>query len=360
VSAVKVVTYASVASLPQHWRDLFQAREANQQFDQTLSWFTAFEAHALPGDERVQFVCAEGKDGAPIACLPLRRRVSSAGLPTGHAHSLASYYTSLFAPVVAANAAAVRPALAAIARVCDVVRIEPLATEDPLTGEVEAALRSGGFVTQRYFKFGNWYLEVAGRTYDQYFGSLSSQVRNTVVRKEKKFRADKTTRVEIVTDPADLPRAIAAYENVYASSWKTAEPFPHFVPEMMKAMASRGWLRLGVAWLGEEPIASQIWITKDGVASIFKLAYKEQHAKLSAGSILTSTLMRHALDVDHVTIVDYLTGDDSYKKDWMSARRERIGIVAASTRSLTGLAYAARHLLPGEIKRRFRVTPLSP
>jgi len=122
----------------------------------------------------------------------------------------------------------------------------------------------------------------------------------------------------------------------------------------MQAMAERGWLRLGLVWLGSVPIAAQIWIIKDGVASIFKLAYKEEHARLSAGSILTATLMRHALDVDRVKVVDYLTGDDAYKKDWMSHRRERIGIVAANSKSLAGLTYTARYILPGTLRRRLR------
>jgi CelD/BcsL family acetyltransferase involved in cellulose biosynthesis len=38
--------------------------------------------------------------------------------------------------------------------------------------------------------------------------------------------------------------------------------------------------------------------------------------------------MRHVLDVDRAAVVDYLTGDDAYKRDWMSHRRERVGVSA--------------------------------
>ena len=34
-------------------------------------------------------------------------------------------------------------------------------------------------------------------------------------------------------------------------------------------------------------------------------------------------LMRHVIDVDQVREVDFGSGDDAYKKDWMSDRRER-------------------------------------
>jgi CelD/BcsL family acetyltransferase involved in cellulose biosynthesis len=53
--------------------------------------------------------------------------------------------------------------------------------------------------------------------------------------------------------------------------------------------------------------------------------------------------MEHVIDRDKVSVVDYLTGDDGYKKDWMTHRRERWGIVAFNPRSLRGLLRAARH-----------------
>lgn len=54
--------------------------------------------------------------------------------------------------------------------------------------------------------------------------------------------------------------------------------------------------------------------------------------------------MEHVIDVDNVHEVDYLTGDDAYKKDWMSDRRERWGVVAFNLRTPHGLLAAARHL----------------
>jgi len=357
MSAVRVTRHDSLRAMPPAWASVFREQEGQRQFDQTLNWFEVFESHGLAAGERVELCCVETAAQEPLLCLPLRAASARGLLAPRLAHSLASYYTSLFAPtcrVGTVDAAAFRAAVAATASNWDVLRLEPLDATDAMTLDLEAALRAAGFLTQRYFKFGNWYLEVGGRSFDEYFRDLPSQVRNTVVRKQKKLKSESTARVEIVTAAALLPAAIAAYEEVYASSWKTAEPFPHFVPRMMQAMAERGWLRLGLVWLGSVPIAAQIWIIKDGVASIFKLAYKEEHARLSAGSILTATLMRHALDVDRVKVVDYLTGDDAYKKDWMSHRRERIGIVAANSKSLAGLTYAARYILPGTLRRRLR------
>jgi CelD/BcsL family acetyltransferase involved in cellulose biosynthesis len=119
------------------------------------------------------------------------------------------------------------------------------------------------------------------------------------------------------------------------------EPFPQFVRGWARTCAENGWLRLGVAWLGDAPIAAQFWFTLHRRAYIFKLAYDEAHTKLSAGTVLSAHLFRHALEVDRVVEMDYLTGDDGYKKSWMTHRRERIGLLACNLRTPRGLAAAA-------------------
>lgn len=85
---------------------------------------------------------------------------------------------------------------------------------------------------------------------------------------------------------------------------------------------------MGVAWLADKPIAAQLWVVADGKANIFKLAYDSAFASLSPGTVLTAALMRHVIDTDRVREVDYLTGDDPYKRLWMSHRRELWGLAA--------------------------------
>mgnify|MGYP000140757907 CR=1 FL=1 len=86
-----------------------------------------------------------------------------------------------------------------------------------------------------------------------------------------------------------------------------------------------------------------MWIVADNTAYIFKLAYDESYKKLSVGTILTTTLMRHVIDIDKVTVVDYLCGDDAYKKEWMSDRRERWGLMAFNTSTTKGVLAMLNH-----------------
>ena len=99
-------------------------------------------------------------------------------------------------------------------------------------------------------------------------------MRNTIKRMGKKFEADQGS-IKIATQPDEMAWAIAAYESVYAASWKVEEPYPEFMPGLLRMCAAKGWLRLGVACLGEQPVAAQAWIVLSGRAEIYKVAYDE-------------------------------------------------------------------------------------
>jgi CelD/BcsL family acetyltransferase involved in cellulose biosynthesis len=119
------------------------------------------------------------------------------------------------------------------------------------------------------------------------------------------------------------------YYAVYAKSWQEREGIgPHFHRDLAKMAARSGWLRLGFLYFGGSPIASQFWISSNGCAFILKTVYDQRYKKYSPGKILTSEMMKHAIDVDKVRSIDYVQGDEPYKEDWTPKRRERKGLLA--------------------------------
>jgi CelD/BcsL family acetyltransferase involved in cellulose biosynthesis len=117
------------------------------------------------------------------------------------------------------------------------------------------------------------------------------------------------------------------YYAVYHASWKAPEMDPSFHRDLAKLARDKGWLRLGFLFLDTSPIAAQLWLVSDGVAYIAKLAYDEGYKKLIPGVILSSEMMKYVIDIDRVKEIDYLIGDEPYKKDWTPNRRERKGIL---------------------------------
>ncbi|MFO0444894.1 MAG: GNAT family N-acetyltransferase, partial [Betaproteobacteria bacterium] len=196
------------------------------------------------------------------------------------------------------------------------------------------ALVAGGYRVERYVAHGNWHLPVV-TDWTSYLASRNGPLRSTIKRMTRQCLV-RGGRIEVIYDGARLEAGIEAYQAVYARSWKQAEPQQDFMPEMMRWCASRGWLRLGVLWSGEKPVAAQVWVVAHGRASIYKIAYDEAHAASRPGTVLTAHLMKLAIEGDRVHEVDYLTGDDNYKRDWMSHRRELHGLVAYDTRQWRG------------------------
>ena len=327
----------SLDELPPGCESLFEeAGEAS--FFLTLAWFRNLAGQALPEGCRARiYVVHEGDDVRGI--LPMKFTTGS-WLAGRKLEALSNYYSSLFMPL-AASADCLQTIVDEFASErWDSVDLHPMVQDSPFFGGLVAAMKRSGMSVQQYCCFGNWYLKVDGRSYKDYSNALPSQLKSTLKRKGKQF-SSMATRMEIVTGTDGVDSAIAAYQKVYESSWKIPEPHPGFMPGLIRLCAEHGWLRLGLAYLDEEPIAAQLWIVKDGIASIYKLAYDEKFSRLSAGSLLTAKLMEHVIDVDRVSEVDYLSGDDEYKKDWMSDRRERWGIIAYNRNTTRGVCMGA-------------------
>lgn len=337
-------------------RALFDAAGSTNPFA-CSAWTLHFIEQIVAGDW--QILAAEGAGGASLALLhrdPARPH---------HCSALTNYYASLWSPLVGAprdraaalddivaDLTALRPAPATLG-------FAPLDAAAPDTAALATALSRRGWYARRYFCFGNWYQPCAGMGFEDYMRARDSQLLNTWKRKSRRFASGADgARLEIVTEPGAVDAGLAAYQAVYARSWKVAEPYPEFVPGWARICAENGWLRLGLAWIGAVPVAAQFWFTLHGRAFIFKLAYDEQYAKYSAGTVLTAHMIRHSLEQDRVTEIDYLTGDDAYKRSWMSMRRERVGLIACNTRTARGLASAARELA-GALTQRWR-SPAAP
>jgi hypothetical protein len=214
------------------------------------------------------------------------------------------------------------------------------------------ALKIAGFAPFSFLCFGNWFLPVS-TDWATYLKQQTSGLRSTIKRMSKKL-AEGGGRLELISDEADLERGLAAYQSVYAQSWKKPEPFPDFVPGLIRTCATQGSLRLGLAWVEDKPIAAQLWIVSNGKANIYKVAYDEAYKAYSPGTLVTAMLMEHVMDKDQVAEVDFLIGDDPYKKVWMSDRRERWGIIAYNPRTIIGLFGLVREVL-GRALKPFRV-----
>jgi hypothetical protein len=349
----KVSIYKRFEDLPEPYETLFDKASSDFGVFCSLPWFRHLTATVFEKEKRLRIygVESDGDAGKPCLVLPMCEEASAKNaLAARRLTAMANFYTSLFSPVIAApgpdlqeNLNRVASAIAADRPRWDMVDLHPMEEGTPIFKGTLDAFQRAGMSAQSYFCFGNWYLDVNQRTYDEYFDGLPSRLKNTLKRKARQLENAGRLRIDLISGEPGLDQAIAAYEKIYNSSWKVPEAYPEFIPGLIRVCAAQGWLRMGVAYIDGQAAAAQIWIVNQGVASIYKLAYDEQFSKLSVGSVLTARLMQQVIDDDRVREVDFLSGDDPYKRDWMSHRRERRGIIAFNLRTAHGMLAALRH-----------------
>ena len=201
------------------------------------------------------------------------------------------------------------------------LRLAPLPNEAGETERLARALRASGWVVFTEQCDVNHVLPVAGRNYAEYIASRPGSLRTTLKRKSAK--------VSVQIETHFNPESWAAYEAIYAQSWKPEEGSPAFLRRFAEEEGAAGRLRLGIARsLDGTPIAAQLWTVEQRTAFIHKLAHTEASKPLSPGTTLTAALFEQVIDRDRVAMVDFGTGNDGYKPDWMEHVRPRYRIEA--------------------------------
>jgi hypothetical protein len=268
-------------------------------------WFEKLEA----SQDRPLFAVAEDASGAVV--LPLRRRGR-------RLESLLNWYGFTWRPLAtpygSSDSLMIALARGLRAKTSHIV-FDRLPVEDGTARQLERAFSRGGWRVMREPCDTNRVLPVAGRSYAEYLASRPGALRTTLKRKAKKLE------VEIVE--AFDKDIWTSYEDIYATSWKPEEGDRALLRAFAEAEGGARRIRLGIARHEGTPVAAQFWTVEDGTAYIHKLAHRESARALSPGTILTAALLEHVIDRDRVALVDFGTGDDGYKRDWMEASRLR-------------------------------------
>ena len=319
--------------LPKSSDALFLQAEKNSLFFSDL-WFKNLVTTALHNDQRLLLACVLGKtetgaieNSKVLATLPLIRCDKGHNAEWG---SLNHFFTSLYTVLLANNnqqkiAHCLAEGLSQLP--VDSLTFDPIEENDRNIDILISALESFGFDSNRHTQLYNWFHPLQGQTFSEYMAARPSRVRNTIARKQRKLKREHNYTINLYTGD-DIRQGLADYHAVYAASWKPKEVYKDVIEGFTNSFIEAGWLRLAVLYSeNRQPIATQLWFVVHKKASIFRLAYDEAWKPYSPGSILTEYLMKYVIDTDNVEEIDFLTGNDSYKQDWMSQRRQRWKIV---------------------------------
>jgi Acetyltransferase (GNAT) domain len=241
----------------------------------------------------------------------------------GHYASLANWYNFHWRPIFGGaysevtKLALLRETALKVQGKAKRLTLSPLPDEDHSATLLATAFQQAGWQVYREVCDENHILDIKGRSFDAYWEGRPSRLKNTVKRKGK------TGAVTIRIEREFEATSWADYEKIYARSWKPHEGSPEFLRQIAERESYAGALRLGLAYIEGQPVAAQFWTVENGAALIHKLAHDERHMSASPGTLLSAALFQYVIDVDHVDLIDFGTGNDSYKTEWMEDMRPR-------------------------------------
>jgi len=326
---VKFVCFKNWDELPESANALL-GQAASRSVFLSRPWFECLAGATLKDAETLLLACVLVKDEVK-AVLPL---VESAGGNT--LYSLKHGYTPLYRLLLADDGP--EQVLSCLAQGLSQLPIkglllEPVAADDIRFGSLQDALETAGFTCERSFRQYNWVHRLQGQSYKEYMAERPARLRNTIARKRRKLERERGCEMRLFIGE-DVPRAMSDYNLVYSASWKQSEVGnADFLNCFMAAFSQAGWTRLGILYVKGQPVAAQIWFVRHGKASIFRLVYDQAWSQYSPGSILTAFMMEQVIDTDRVEEIDFLVGNDAYKQDWMSERRERFVLGCKNVRA---------------------------
>ncbi|MGI0116707.1 GNAT family N-acetyltransferase [Zooshikella sp. RANM57] len=347
-----VQVFSAFDAVPSRFRESTSFRTSSCSLFYSWEWFENLFNNALVHEtEEPRFYFVVDSDQRPVVALfclaqPVNRKL----------RSMTNFYSLTYGTVVLQNDLAQQATLALVEHITKEQprwqKIDLMLTQahDQATTWFVKALKAQQFYTNTYFQYENWFLKLKDEDFSTYYQSLSSKLRNTIKRKEKKLAKEHNYEIKLIKGGEELEQGINGFVSVYNQSWKKPEPFPNFMPSFIQLCADLGILRLGILTIDQQPVAAQLWITFQSTSIIYKLAYDENYKVFSVGSILSHFMFKHTIDVDKVTLIDYGIGSEAYKRDWMTEVEKIQGVEAFNMRTMKGLVMASKQKVTSLIK----------
>lgn len=315
---MKFESFTAWDQLPESADLLFEKAERDSIF-YSRPWF---ENLASSLDDQQLFIACVIEENKVLAILPMIQNNDDSLLPLKHR------YTTHFSLLITDDDQA--QIITCLVQGLDQLSIsslllEPVADDDSSLINLQRGMQAGSYNCELNFRFYNWIYRVNGQSFENYMATRPAKLRNTIARKKRKLDREHGHVIKLYSGET-VPQAMSDYYAAYNASWKANEQYVDFLDAVVRKFSIRGWSRLAVLYVDEQAIAAQLWFVAHNKASIFRLAYDESWKAYSPGSILTGFLMQYVIDTDRVDEIDFLTGNDAYKRDWMSERRQRYAL----------------------------------
>jgi CelD/BcsL family acetyltransferase involved in cellulose biosynthesis len=236
---------------------------------------------------------------------------------------------------------------------CDVIRIEHVPDDSPTltaAGTVAGELGWRCYVQPTFIT--PWCSLSRNRPWDH---GLTSRFKRNLRRGERRLAELGDVRFEVVTGTR-LKEALEVFYRLEASGWKgrrgTAVVQRPQVKRFYESLVDRAPadVLIPILSVGSEPVAAYVLRILGNSLFALKTGYDEAYAKYSPGLVLTSRVIRYALERG-MERLDFMAGTVRWKVDWTRQCRPHYTVLLFAPSRAGQYAYWVRYGLREHAKR---------
>lgn len=213
----------------------------------------------------------------------------------------------------------------------DILELDSIPVETHPCSNLKDIAYSYGFSARESVSYSDSYFDEIEHSSQAYFSHLPKKIRDELKRRQKRLEESGSVNFIIGSSLHDFPRHMYLYDCVRAWSWKHPEKNIDFLWETREMYASKGLLRCCFVTIDDTPIAAQLRIVSNGTAYFMEALYDQRYNTFGPGNLLRWKVIQHLLDIEKVSSIDQIRGDEDYKEYWTPFRRNRIGITVFNT-----------------------------
>jgi hypothetical protein len=173
-----------------------------------------------------------------------------------------------------------------------------------------------------------------------YLQKRSKKLLSNLKTRENQLAKLGKTKVTIEHHITNLTDILQIYQDVRRRSWKIELSYVDFFHDFIRLAAHKGWLRFSILTLNDLAIACQIRFICNRTAYLWSTVYDKDYSKYSPGTLLLKKTLEHFIDNDNICEIDYLYGDEDYKRQWAPLQRSRDRILLYNKTFRGLLAYS--------------------
>jgi len=341
---------ADLERLRGEWNELLAASRADTLF-LTPEWLLTWWRHLGGGLEPALLAVRRGGRLAALAPLAVGRGRSRPWPPALRFLGTGEVGSDYLDVVVRAGAEP--EALAALADHLDRERRPVELAQLPRVGSAAALLagmleRRGWRALERVTGVCPW-IDLAGRSWDDYLAELGSSHRANFRRRLRKLERRFAVHFERADSPQELEEAFEAFLRLHRARWAgrggsdalDGSAVAGFHRELTRRALDRGWLRLYLLRLDDRPAAALYGFLYRGRFLFYQSGFDPAFAEHGVGLVTMGLAIREAI-AEGAREYDLLHGDEPYKFLWAGRRRELVRLELYPPTVAGGLRLAGR------------------